>query len=240
MNEYANDFNTIVQTYYKDLKKCKPISRIREKELIRLAKRNNQRARNELVESNLRFVFDVAKKYKGRGVPLCDLISEGNMGLLRAIDKFDENYDVKFYSYAVWWIRQAILECIRRKQLSNNFEKEQDEINTIIVSNTTSDGEDDVVNVNETIFSNEEDEYNKEIEENQKKVVQNLLDKLQPREREIIERYFGLNGREEQNLGEIGNVLGISMERVRQIKVSIFKTLRTEILLMPEYNYFFK
>lgn len=240
MNEYANDFNTTVQTYYNDLKKCKPISRIREKELIRLAKRNNQRARNELVESNLRFVFDVAKKYKGRGVPLCDLISEGNMGLIKAIDKFDEKYDVKFYSYAVWWIRQAILECIRKKQLANSFEKEQDEINTIIVSNVSNDNEDDIVNINETILSNEEDEYNKEIEENQKKAVQNLLDKLQPREKEIIERYFGLNGREEQNLGEIGEVLGISMERVRQIKVSIFKTLRTEILLMPEYNYFFK
>ena len=64
--------------------------------------------------------------------------------------------------------------------------------------------------------------------------------KLQPREKEIIERYFGLNGREEQNLGEIGKVLGISMERVRQIKVNVFKILRTEILLMPDAAHLFK
>ena len=240
MNEYVNDFNTIVKTYYDDLKKYKPVSRIREKELIRLAKRNNQRAKNELIEANLRFVFDVAKRYKGKGVSMSDLISEGNMGLLKAIDKFNEKYDVKFFSYAVWWIRQAMQDAIKKRQISNSIEKGEEELNTVVISNTVNDIEDDVVKKNEVIFSNEYDEHKKEIEESQKKIVSKLLEKLQPREKEIIERYFGLNGREEQNLGEIGKVLGISMERVRQIKANVFKILRAEILLMPDAAHLFK
>lgn len=78
-NAYINDFNTTVQTYYKELKSCNPISKDREKELITKAKKNNIMARNEILSSNLKFVFNVAKNYKGCGVPLEDLISEGNL-----------------------------------------------------------------------------------------------------------------------------------------------------------------
>lgn len=78
-NAYINDFNTTVQTYYKELKNCKPISKEYEKELIKKAKKNNIKARNEILTSNLKFVFDVAKNYKGCGTPLEDLISEGNL-----------------------------------------------------------------------------------------------------------------------------------------------------------------
>ena len=101
MNVYVNDFNTTVQTYYTNLKKYKPISREKEKELFKLIKNNNIEAKNELLESHLKFVFNVAKKYKGKGVPLEDLISEGNMGLTKAIEKFDDEKGVKFISYAV-------------------------------------------------------------------------------------------------------------------------------------------
>ena len=117
MNEYVNDFNTIVKTYYDDLKKYKPISRIREKELIRLAKRNNQRAKNELIEANLRFVFDVAKRYKGKGVSMSDLISEGNMGLLKAIDKFNGKCEGEFCGYGCGWIRQGMQDAINKRQI---------------------------------------------------------------------------------------------------------------------------
>ena len=78
-NDYVNDFNTTVQTYYKELKKCNPISREKEVELIKKAKKNDLKAKNTILSSNLKFVFDVAKNYKGCGVPLEDLISEGNL-----------------------------------------------------------------------------------------------------------------------------------------------------------------
>ena len=100
-NAYANDFTTTVKTYYNDLKKCKPISRQRESELILRAKNGDLKAQNTILEANLRFVFNVAAKYKGNGVPLSDIISEGNLGLIKAIEKFDPSKNVKFISYDV-------------------------------------------------------------------------------------------------------------------------------------------
>ena len=118
MNQYANDFTHTVRVYYDDLKNKKPLTRAKEKRLIRLSKRGDTKARNELLEANLKFVFDVAKKYSGRGVSMGDLISEGNLGLIKAIEKFDDNNDVKFISYAVWWIRHSILNAIQKKMYS--------------------------------------------------------------------------------------------------------------------------
>ena len=115
MNVYANDFNTTVQTYYTSLRKYKSISREKEIELFKLIKNDDEQAKKEIIESHLKFVFDVAKSYKGKGVPLEDLISEGNIGLAKAINRFDENKGVKFISYAVWWIKQSILECLRKR-----------------------------------------------------------------------------------------------------------------------------
>ena len=133
MNVYVNDFNTTVQTYYADLKKYKSISREKEQELFKLIKKNDDvQAKNKIIESHLKFVFDVAKKYKGHGVPLEDLISEGNMGLTKAIEKFDENKGVKFISYAVWWIKQAIQEClIKRNKIISNEVPEEDNIKIV-------------------------------------------------------------------------------------------------------------
>ena len=116
MNQYANDFTRTVVAYYDDLKKYKPLTKSKEKHLLRLCRNGNTKAKNELLEANLKFVFDIAKHYTGRGISISDLISEGNMGLLRAVDKFDESKDVKFISYAVWWIRQAMLEAINKKK----------------------------------------------------------------------------------------------------------------------------
>ena len=115
MNQYVNDFNRTTQLYYDDLKKYKPITKAKEKRLLKLTRKGNLRAKNELLEANLKFVFDIAKHYSGRGLSMSELISEGNMGLIRAVDKFDEEKDVKFISYAVWWIKQGILEAIKKK-----------------------------------------------------------------------------------------------------------------------------
>ncbi|MBT7914836.1 sigma-70 family RNA polymerase sigma factor [Candidatus Bathyarchaeota archaeon] len=99
-------------SYLAEIAHSKPLSAAEEVDLARKIKQGNDGARNRLVEANLRFVVSVAKEYQNRGVPLADLISAGNMGLITAAERFDEDKGFKFISYAVWWIRQAILQTL--------------------------------------------------------------------------------------------------------------------------------
>lgn len=234
MNVYVNDFNTTVQTYYTNLKKYKPISREKEKELFKLIKNNNIEAKNELLESHLKFVFNVAKKYKGKGVPLEDLISEGNMGLTKAIEKFDDEKGVKFISYAVWWIRQSIQDCLKKRStIMINEISEEENVKTVVY-----DVNDVIEEETEYVYetTSEYDDVMKELNDSKKIAILGLLKKLPPRGEKIIIRYYGLDGKDEMNLEEIGNELGITKERVRQIKEQCLKILRSEILMMDNYE----
>jgi RNA polymerase primary sigma factor len=104
-----------LENYYKDISKIGLISPEEEIELARRIKENDLSAVNKLVRSNLRFVVSVAKSYQHFGLPLEDLINEGNLGLVKAAHRFDETRGFKFISYAVWWIRQAMLQAIAEK-----------------------------------------------------------------------------------------------------------------------------
>ena len=238
-NSYVNDFSTTVKTYYDELKKYKPITRMREKELIIKAKNGDLNAQNEILTANLRFVFNVASRYKGNGASMPDLISEGNMGLVKAIQKFDPERDIKFISYAVWWIRNSMQEFIKKKQLSLNFERDEETLNGMYYDNKLVDEEDDVVSKKEVVMSNEEDEEKRELHKNQQIIIDKILSKLNDRERMIIENYYGVNNKKEKNLEEIGNELHITKERVRQIKQDVLKKLRTEILLIEGADFIF-
>ena len=238
-NQYVNDFSTTVKTYYDELKKYKPITRAREKELIVKAKNGDLNAQNEILTANLRFVFNIASRYKGNGAAISDLISEGNLGLVKAIQKFDPEKDVKFISYAVWWVRNAMQEFIKKRQACLNFEKDEDTLNCVVPENKFVDEEDDYVVKKDIVLSNEEDEEKRELQKNQRKIVDKLLEKLSWRERFIIERYYGID-QEEKNLEEIGNLLGITKERVRQIKKTSLMKLRTDILLIEGAEFIFK
>ena len=99
-------------SYLSEISSSTPLSASAEIELARRIKEGDEEARNGLVEANLRFVVSVAKEYQNRGVPLADLVSAGNMGLITAAERFDENKGFKFISYAVWWVRQAILQTL--------------------------------------------------------------------------------------------------------------------------------
>ena len=236
MNQYANDFTETVRVYYDDLKKYKPLTKAKEKRLLKKCKKGNLKAKNEILEANLRFVFDIAKHYTGRGVPISELISDGNMGLLRAIEKFDESKDVKFISYAVWWIRQAMLESIKKKNAINFVEIEPNTDNdTSMDKKLIEDDEDDVSFNND--FSNENDEKEREIKIEQKNIVIKLLNVLDERERDVIESYYGINDKKELTLTDIGKKYNLSSERVRQIKKKGLMKLRTKMLLLNYSDY---
>lgn len=236
MNQYANDFTETVRVYYDDLKKYKPLTKAKERRLLKRCKKGNLKAKNEILEANLRFVFDIAKHYTGRGVPISELISDGNMGLLKAIEKFDESKDVKFISYAVWWIRQAMLESIKRRNAINFVEIEPNTDNdSSMDKKLIEDDEDDTYFNND--FSNENDEKESEIKIGQKNIVIKLLNVLDERERDVIESYYGINDKKELTLTDIGKKYNLSSERVRQIKKKGLMKLRTKMLLLNYSDY---
>lgn len=110
-----NNENSSLSIYLKEIERIPLLGRDEEYDLALRAKNGDESARSRLVESNLRFVVSIAKMYQNRGLPLIDLISEGNLGLLTAIDKFDADKGYHFISYAVWWIRQSILKALGEK-----------------------------------------------------------------------------------------------------------------------------
>ncbi|MDR2150368.1 MAG: RNA polymerase sigma factor RpoD/SigA [Spirochaetaceae bacterium] len=112
--EFESDENTL-SIYLQEINRIPLLTREEEDTVARAAVRGDKAAINKLASANLRFVVNVAKKYQGQGLPLADLISEGNIGLLNAIDRYDVDKGYHFISYAVWWIRQAILKAICEK-----------------------------------------------------------------------------------------------------------------------------
>lgn len=237
MNQYANDFTHTVRVYYDDLKNTKPLTRVKEKRLLRLSKRGDTKARNELLEANLKFVFDVAKRYSGRGVPMGDLISEGNLGLIKAIEKFDESNDVKFISYAVWWIRHSMLDAIQKRKLTESVELESGVSNDNVFAAKLADDEDDEVDgYNPSPFEDEGDIRDKMNKQNA--LINKMFSSLNQREMKVINHYFGIDGNKKMNLIEIGEELGITSERVRQIKGSAIKKMRSNALLFDNVEDF--
>lgn len=220
-----NDFERSSQTYFKEISEFKPLSREEEFSLWERYRKNNDiGARDKLIKSNLKFVASVAKNYQGLGLSYADLIAEGNCGLLKAIDKFDYEKGFKTISYSVWWIRQSILEALKERagiegdSLPQDFEKQNQY-------------EDDEQNCDTTIeeeyISSDSEEF--KIEE-LKKTINMLIGCLTEREQYVISEYYGLNSKEGATLEEIGASMGLTKERVRQIKEKALKKLRSEAL----------
>mgnify|MGYP000625101378 CR=1 FL=1 len=113
--DYANE---LLKLYLKDVQKKKLLTIEEEREIAKLIKKGNKDARKRLIEGNLRLVIKIAKKYVGRGLHLLDLIEEGNIGLIRAVDKFEPQMNCRFSTYATWWIRQSIERAISNQTLA--------------------------------------------------------------------------------------------------------------------------
>lgn len=115
INDTGNCDENVLSLYLKDINRIPLLTREQEDKYARAAAKGDKAAKDKLVTSNLRFVVNVAKKYQNQGLPLSDLISEGNIGLMNAVDRYDVDKGYHFISYAVWWIRQAILKAICEK-----------------------------------------------------------------------------------------------------------------------------
>jgi len=251
-----------LQTYLNQIAKIKPLSREREAELALRAKQNDKEAIRTLVQANLKFVVKIAARYQNRGLSLAELISEGNMGLIKAIEKFDPKKDNKLISYAVWWIKQRILFALAEKtnvirmplgkanianKIRNAKEKifsetgeeatiedisartDLDEkaikkmnkqaINTVSLEDTNYTNKHDKVSLNEFLEdAGTVDPKTLYYREKVKKTIENSINKLPDRDARIIKEYFGLESGKGKNFAQIGEELGLSRERVRQIQ----------------------
>lgn len=260
---------TTLNLYIQQMAKHPLLTPEEEKELAIKAKKGDKEALKKLVEGNLRFVVNVAKNFMGWGVPLTDLIAAGNLGLIEAAKRFDPDKEVKFISYAVWWIRQAIMQTIFQQtgavripvkeslfisKVKETYERLKEELdreptleeiakevgasvkkvkNALQVVRMPysldmplgQEGED--LTLLDVLSKKGTEDVEKEIvEESLKKELTSLLSALDDRERAIIEHRFGLNGEEPKTLTEVGDLLGISRERVRQIEQRALKKLR--------------
>ena len=223
----VNDFERSGLQYCKDIAHFKPLSREEEIELWKDYKENhNLDSRDKLINANLKFVVNIAKKYTGRGLSYSDLIAEGNMGLLKAIDKFDGAKGYKTITYSVWWIKQSILEAIDKR---NGIEHEDLPLDTEGSSLFDTDDYDVQPLIGDEFKEDSiESSLNKEDLQSSVEIV---LHGLTPRERTIVEKYYGLGGEKEMTLEEIGKEMNLTKERIRQINDKALKKMKSNALL---------
>jgi len=268
-----------LDAFLKSISKIPLLSREEEIELAKRAKAGDKEALKKLVESNLRFVVSVAKKYLGCGLPLHDLIAEGILGLIEAARRFDPDKGVKFISYAVWWIRQSIMQALAQQtgavkipvkqavlvnkitrsygellkklgreptieELAQHVGMEPREVERLLsicqvpLSLDTPIGDEEDTTFKDFLKGEGTAEVEeKVVQEELKQSIQEMLEQLTPQEKKIIIMRFGLDGSEPKTLREIGEKLGISRERVRQLETRAKKKMR-EYAMRKKLNVF--
>lgn len=215
MRVFQNDYTDNVKIYYNELKKCVPLDANSERELLVKSKSGDISARNKIVESNLRFVFDIARRFSGRGVSMSDLISEGNIGLMKAIERFDMSKDVKFITYAVFWVKERMMSSIKAN--SSRIDS------SLLDDFKDADSNDDCNNLIKDKVNDVEDE---ETSHSREDLLDGLMCVLNDKEKKIMEFSYGLCGNKEMSFQEIGKKYHISSERVRQIKLRSLDKIR--------------
>jgi len=258
----------ILDQYLYEVSQTPLLSAQQEIAIARRVRAGDEEAMQELVKRNLRFVISVAKKYQNRGMALTDLIGEGNVGLLTAARKFDPDQGVKFISYAVWWIRQAILASLARQgrtvrvplnrtadlsriirtaeTLRQELRREPtpeelaaatglslDVVQSLAALNTADvrldaplDPEGERSLIERFVADEQGDAEGQAMDRFLSEEIDRALRTLAPRDAKVVRRYFGLDGGREHTLEEIGGMLGVTRERVRQLRDRALKRLK--------------
>lgn len=251
-----------IQHYLKDIRKIKVMTPNRERELAKImcsedcTDKQKSEIEQELLEGNLRFVITVAKQYQNQGMELSDLIAEGNFGLMKAIKNFNWDRGLRFISYAVWWIKQSIFQCLNensrtirlpvnivqdmqreKKQLRLSNEEMDDKYSylpkTIKLDGHINDEGDTLMDMIVNVNAEQPDDQFDNGDVLKSKMMQ-ILNILDDRERIIIEDYYGLTGTP-RTLEDIGGDFSLTKERVRQIKEKALRKLRNESSTLFDY-----
>ncbi len=270
LEDTENASTDTLSLYFKNISNYTHLPQEKEYELGKKIQSGDKEALKELVLANLKFVVSLANKYKNSGIPLTDIINQGNIGLLEAAKRFDPEKNVKFITYAVWWIRQAIIQGITEqtgsvrlpikqahilykinmakerltKELSHEptFEDiskatgiDINDIDTVLRVSRNDLSLDAPIRNNEdiTFLDNLEAVNNVEtdiINKTLRNSIEDMISDLSDREIDIITKRYGLYGEKPQTLGEIGDELGISRERVRQLELKALDKLRKKAL----------
>lgn len=249
-----------LELYLREIGSKETLSSAEEASLAQRIRSGEQEALNELTEANLRFVVSIAKQYANQGVALEDLINEGNVGLIRAAKGFDESKGCRFITYAVWWIRQAILQALAEQsrivrlplnrvgelykmgraarelghslgrnpstnEIADELDVSRGDVEGMMSIHSTHLSLDSPVyegsdKTFQEMISDDDDISPDEavVQTAMKRSVSGMLDILDQRERTIIQLFFGINTDRRHTLAEIGRTMGISRERVRQLK----------------------
>ena len=251
-----------VQIYLKELRRIKVMTPDRERELSAKMQSpetsdiEKSRICKELLEGNLRFVITVAKQYQGQGVDFSDLVAEGNIGLMKAINSFDWTKNLRFISYAVWWIRQSILQSLNehsrtiripvnviqdlykeKKRTDKTGERIDDRFanlpSTINLQTQINEDGDTLID----LIVNKDSDMPDEVFNNDTQLKDGLfsiMNVLDERERQIVEDYYGISGTP-RTLEDIGSDFSLTKERVRQIKEKALRKLRNESVTLFDY-----
>ena len=269
MRKNSLDSLGMSESYWRDIQHFKPLSRQQEIELVHRVRAGDECAMHQMIEANLRFVVRIAREYHGRGLSLMELISEGNLGLLEAIQRFDETRGFKFITYAVWWIRQAILRAlaeygkIARPPLSrvNDLQKVERWTSILAQKLGRNPNPEEIANSAElslerthnalymaqpdvsmdmpsvpdekeplmaTFAARTPDPADCYERTALARMLQACLDQLERRESLVVRAYFGLDDQEPQTLEQIGVQLGLTRERVRQLRDQALDKIRID------------
>jgi RNA polymerase primary sigma factor len=245
-----------ISKYFKEIKKSKSLTPEQEVELAKRIKKGDQLAVDELVNANLKFVISIAKEYQGQGLTLSDLISEGNLGLIKAATRFDHTKGFKFISYAVWWVKQSIIQSLNdnsrvvrlpaniinkisklNKEFGNGEDNESELMSEISEFDASLLNYPKTSSLNQSVNEDggeiidliigDEIETESEVSDIVKDELNNILSVLDERERMIIESYFGINSNHDgMTLEAIGDKYDLTKERIRQIKEKAIRKLR--------------
>ena len=261
-----------LSTYLKEIRKSSLLSAEEERRCARQALMGEEEGRRRLIESNLRLVVNIAKRYMHRGLALADLVEEGNLGLIHAVTKFNPELGYRFSTYSTWWIRQTIerglMNQARTVRLPVHIVKEMRAMMRVKRKNLTSEGVpikseelaqltnktreevEHLTQLNESTYSADAplnadsldffvDSLRGSTEREPDRVLHLSMRRdalarwlrcLTPRQYEIIVRRFGLDGRDEETLDKIGEDVGVTRERVRQIQIDSLRILKEIIL----------